>query len=144
MPQDFDKLYALEEICFEPPYRFSRRFMRHLVSSMNVATWIADKDGQMAGFAIIEWNLEMDEVVAYIQTIEVAPEMRRCGVGNELLCRTEVSARGAGACAINLHVEATNAGAIRLYEVNGYHCEGRKENYYPRGKSALIYVKRLN
>jgi len=43
-----------------------------------------------------------------------------------------------------LHVDVTNAGAIRLYEVHGYRCEGREENYYPRGRAALIYVKRLD
>ena len=143
LPQDFDQLYALEQRCFEPPYRFSRRYMRHLVSRANAATWIAEKAGQIAGFAIVDWNQEPDEMTAYIQTIEVALEMRGCGVGRELLGRIESSARLAGAGKIWLHVEAINAGAIRLYEANGYSCEGRKENYYPRGRSALIYGKRL-
>ena len=142
-PQDFDKLYALEELCFEPLSRFSRRTMRLLVSSSNGATWIAEEDGQMAGFAIVEWSQEPNEIIAYIQTIEVVPEMRGCGVGRELLGRIEDSARLAGAGLIWLHVEVTNTGAIRLYEANGYRCEGRKENYYPMDRSALIYVKRM-
>ena len=141
-PEDFDLLYALEELCFEPPYRFSRRYMRLLVNCANVATWIAEEDGQMAGFAIVEWNQEPGEMTAYIQTIEVAPEKRGCGVGRELLNRIEGSARDAGAGMIWLHVEVANAGAIRLYEAHGYRCEGRRENYYPRGRSALIYMKR--
>jgi ribosomal protein S18 acetylase RimI-like enzyme len=141
-PEDFDQLYALEELCFEPPYRFSRRYMRQLVNCANVATWIAEEDGQMAGFAIVEWNQEPGEMTAYIQTIEVAPEKRGCGVGRELLNRIEGSARDAGAGMIWLHVEVANAGAIRLYEAHGYRCEGRRENYYPRGRSALIYMKR--
>lgn len=143
-PEDFDLLYALEEACFEPPNRFSRRMMRQLVNRVNAATWIAEEAGQMAGFAIVEWNQEPDEVIAYIQTIEVAQEYRGCGVGRELLRHIEGSARDAGACRIWLHVEAANAGAIRLYEVHGYLCEGRKENYYPLGQAALIYGKRLN
>ena len=97
----------------------------------------------MSGFAIVEWNLELDEVVAYIQTIEVIPDMRDCGVGRELLTRIEGSARSKGACAIRLHVEVTNAGAIRLYEAHGYRCDGREENYYPLDRAALIYEKRL-
>lgn len=141
-PEDFDLLYALEELCFEPPYRFSRRYMRQLVNCANVATWMAEEVGQLAGFAIVEWNQEPDEMTAYIQTIEVAPEKRGCGVGRELLSRIEGSARDAGAGMIWLHVEVANAGAIRLYEAHGYRCEGRRENYYPRGRSALIYMKR--
>jgi len=143
-PQDFDHLYALEERCFEPPFRFSRRAMRLLVSLSNGATWIAEEDGQMAGFAIVEWNQEPDGVFAYIQTIEVAAEQHGCGVGLELLLRIEGSARHAGAGMIWLHVETENTAAIRLYEAQGYRCEGRQENYYPLGRAAFIYKKRLD
>lgn len=141
-PQDFDQLYALEERCFEPPSRFSRSYMRQLVNRSNGATWIAEEDGQMAGFAIVEWNQEPDKVVAYIQTIEVADEQRGCGVGRELLLRIEGSARYAGAGMIWLHVETENTAAIRLYEAQGYRCEGRNENYYPLGRAAFIYAKK--
>jgi ribosomal-protein-alanine N-acetyltransferase len=127
-PEDFDRLYALEEACFEPPSRFGRRYMRQLVSHPNTATWIAEEAGQMTGFAIVEWNQEPDTVIAYIQTIEVAREHRSCGVGRELLGRIEGSARDAGTGMIWLHVEASNAGATRLYEAHGYRCEGRQEN----------------
>jgi ribosomal-protein-alanine N-acetyltransferase len=143
-PEDFDPLYALEELCFEPPQRFSRRYMRQLVSRANTATWIAEEDERLIGFSIVEWNQEPDGMTAYIQTIEVAQERRGCGVGHELLGRIEASARSAGAQLIWLHVEATNSGAIRLYEVHGYHCEGREENYYPLGRAGLIYKKRLD
>lgn len=141
--QDFNPLYALEELCFEPPERFSRRYMRNLVSRANVATWIAEEDGQMAGFAIVEWAGQRSGVAAYIQTIEVDPESRGRGVGSELLRRIEGSARDAGTCMIWLHVEVTNADAIRLYESHGYSCEGREENYYPLSRAALLYQKQL-
>jgi ribosomal protein S18 acetylase RimI-like enzyme len=142
-PEDFTALYAIEEICFQPPLSFSRRYMRQLVNSPHAATWIAEEDGRMAGFAIVQWAEEAGRVIAYIQTIEVAPEQLRHGIGNELLCRIEGSALSAGAQAIWLHVDAANAAAIRLYETNGYRSEGREENYYSRGRAALIYLKRL-
>ena len=142
-PEDFAALYAIEELCFQPPLSFSRRHMRQLVTSPHAATWIAEDDGHMVGFAIVEWAEETGIVVAYIQTIEVAPEQLRQGIGKELLRRIEASARAAGAQAIWLHVDATNAGAIRLYEANGYRSEGREENYYARDRAALIYVKPL-
>jgi ribosomal protein S18 acetylase RimI-like enzyme len=141
-PEDFIPLYALEERCFQPPSRFDRRYMRSLVNRETVATWIAEENGQIAGFAIVEWS--KSKVTAYIQTIEVAPEMRGRGVGRELLGRIESSARHAGADLIWLHVEEVNAAAIRLYEAQGYRCEGRQEDYYPLGRAALIYGKRLD
>jgi ribosomal protein S18 acetylase RimI-like enzyme len=143
-PADFDQLYALEERCFEPPHRFGRRYTRQLVGRSDVATWIAEENERLIGFAIVEWRARKDEVKAYIQTIEVAPEAREVGVGRKLLDCIEGSARAAGAVVIWLHVEATNAGAIRLYEAEGYQCQGRQENYYPENRAALIYLKRLD
>ena len=143
-PEDFELLYALEETCFEPPSRFSRRYMQMLLQRASAATWIAEETGQMAGFAIVDWTRESSETTAYIQTVEVSPEARNRGVGCELLNRIENSARLAGALSIWLHVEEGNAPAIRLYEAQGYRCEGREEDYYPQGRAALIYVKQLN
>jgi ribosomal-protein-alanine N-acetyltransferase len=143
-PEDFDSLYAIEELCFQPPHRFRRRYMRQLVSRANAATWIAEEQGSLRGFAIIDWGERKSGINAYIKTIEVLPAERGRGVGRELLSRIEGSARAAGAAAIWLHVEAENAGAIRLYESQGYRCEGRQENYYPLGRAALMYVKRLD
>ncbi|MDE3186685.1 MAG: GNAT family N-acetyltransferase [Acidobacteriota bacterium] len=141
---DFAALYAIEEICFRPPMRFDRGSMRRLVRSHNAATWIAEEDGRMAGFAIVEWARKPTGVSAYIATIEVAPEYRQRGVGGELLSRVEDSARAVDAAALWLHVDVRNAGAIRLYEARGYRCEGREENFYPPGDAALIYRKVLH
>ena len=143
-PEDFAALYALEERCFPPPDRFSRRYMRTLVGRANAATWIAEEEGLLSGFAIVEWTRRSSEIAAYIQTIEVAPEMRQRGVGRELLCCIEESARAASAAYLWLHVEAANAAAIRLYEAQRYRSQARRENYYPRGRAALIYRKDLN
>jgi ribosomal protein S18 acetylase RimI-like enzyme len=143
-PEDFAALYAIEEVCFQPPLRFSRAYMRRLVSSGEAATWIAEEeDGQMAGFAIVEWSGDADARTGYIQTIEVAPEKRRLGAGAELMRRVERSARSAGARVIWLHVDAENANAIRLYEAHGYQRKGREANFYPRGRAALVYAKSL-
>lgn len=144
IPADFAQLYAIEETCFQPPFRFPRRYMRRLLESADTTTWIAEEDGQMAGFAIADWEQAMDGLVAYIQTIEVLPAMRGRGIGNELLSRLEDSALGIGSCAIWLHVDSQNASAIRLYESHGYVCQGRNDRYYPQGRAALIYRKGLD
>lgn len=142
-PEDFTQLYAIEEVCFKPPHRFGRRYMRQLVASSNAVTWIAEEDGRMVGFAIVEWAGESNRTIAYIQTIEVAPDRRGKGIGRELLHRIEDSACAAGAQAVWLHVQERNANAIRLYEENGYLNEGREEDYYAPGHAALIYGKPL-
>jgi ribosomal-protein-alanine N-acetyltransferase len=142
-PDDFAQLYAVEEICFEPPFRFSRSYMHKVVTSPDAATWMAEEDGTIAGFAVVEWTVESNETTAYIQTIEVLPEYRRLGTAGELMRRLEDSAIKAGARLIWLHVDAENSAALHLYEAHGYTRQGREENFYPRGRAALIYVKQL-
>lgn len=141
LPDDFDALYAIEEQCFEPLFRFPRRYMRQLVGRRDAVTWIAEENGRMAGFAVVEWQNRTGRKLAYIVTIEVLSAYRGQGIGRELLRRVESSARVAGAAAVSLHVDTENAGAIRLYEANGYRPAGREENFYPEGRAALIYEK---
>ena len=109
--QDFAALYAIEELCFQPPFRFGRRQMRQLVQSGNTATWIAEQEGRMCGFAVAEWTAHVGRIAAYIQTIEVAPDWRGQGVGGELLGRVEASARAAAQtyCRSRLRNEPTPA-----------------------------------
>ena len=142
-PADFPALYAIEETCFQPPFRFRRRYMQYLVQVPNATTWIAEKDGRMAGFAIVEWDREMGDEIAYLQTIEVAPEQRGRGIGGELLRRVEASTHTAGATVLWLHVDEQNAHAIRIYEAHGYMREGREEGYYAPDRPALVLVKYL-
>ena len=142
-PDEFEELYAIEEVCFQPPLRFGRGFMRRLVGNESGATWVAEENGCMAGFAIVEWTEEAGVPAAYIETIEVLPEMRGRGAGGELLCRLENSARAAGARTIWLHVDESNRGAIRLYEAHGYRRECREDHYYGPRRAALVYAKAL-
>ena len=143
-PDDFDDLYAIEEICFQPPQRFSRRYLRELTGATDTATWIAfDERDRMAGFAVVEWTPQALGIVAYIATIEVLPEYRGLGIGAELLRRLEGSANAERADTVWLHVDIENISAIRLYERLGYRNTGRADHYYARNRPAAIYVKRL-
>ncbi len=143
-PADFDPLYAVEKICFDPPFRFSRAFMRRLVANSSSATWIAEQKSELAGFAIVDWATVPKGTVAYIQTVEVSPGYRGQGIGAELIIRAENSARAAGAAAIWLHVDVDNSVAIRLYERRHYKRKGREEHFYARHRAAFVYAKQLS
>lgn len=140
---DFDELYGVEEICFRPPDRFSRRYMRELTNLSHAATWIAEEGNQIRGFAIVEWSQQDAGMVAYIATIEVLPDFRQQGIGAELVHRLEGSAHAECADIIWLHVDAENTAAIRLYERLGYKNQGSADHFYARNRRAAIYVKRL-
>jgi ribosomal protein S18 acetylase RimI-like enzyme len=138
---DFSALYAIEEACFEPTFRFSRGYLRRLLTSERTVTWVAEEDNHIAGFATVRLDADLERVTAYIETIEVDREWRGRGVGGELLRRMESSAHTAGATMLWLHVDAENISAIRLYEAHGFGLQGREENFYQRGRAALIYAK---
>jgi ribosomal-protein-alanine N-acetyltransferase len=158
--EDFEALYALEEACFQPPFRFGRRYMREVVGRKDAATWIAEDDGKIAGFGIVHWeNIRAragrptpqpagkpavhGEVMAYLETLEVRLDLRGRGAGGELLRQCEESARVAGAVAMELHVDTENGAGIGLYRAHGFERQGRVEGYYPEGRAAEVYVKRL-
>lgn len=141
--RDFSQLYAIEEACFEPPLRFSRRYMRQLVKSAATVAWVAEDAGELTGFAIVEWSGEPGATVGYIQTLEVSPLQRRRGVGLELLRRIEASARAKGVAQMWLHVDKENDPAIRLYRAEGYREQGTHAQYYGGKRDAAIYCKQL-
>ena len=152
-PADFTALYAVEELCFDAPFRFSRALMRKLIANPNSATWIAEEriatdnvaeeNKKLAGFAIVDWATVPKGTVAYIQTIEVNPGSRRQGIASELLRLSEISAQVVGATAIWLHVDVENTAAMHLYEGRGYARKGREEHFYARNRAAFIYAKTL-
>jgi ribosomal protein S18 acetylase RimI-like enzyme len=146
-PGDFPALYAVEELCFAPAFRFARSYMHQIIASRDAATWIAEEDAEakveLIGFAIVEWTAGQGESAAYIQTLEIHPAWRGRGIGAELLRLAEGSARAAGAKSIGLHVDVENAAAIHLYESHGYARQGRQEHYYARHRAAFTYRKPL-
>src|SRR5579859_2720511 len=129
-PADFPQLYAIEQECFQPPFRFARRYMQQLIANPNSATWIAEEDHHMTGFGIVQWSIEDPQTIAYIQTLEVSPTHRKQGIATQLLTRLESSAQAAAAQLLWLHVAETNTPAITLYQAHGYQPQGREENYY--------------
>ena len=143
LPADFPQLYAIEQLCFQPPIRFPRAYMRQLITNPDSATWIAEEGQQMTGFAIVDWAQHDTQTTAYIQTIEVAPSHRKLGIATELLRRVESSAIAAGAQILGLHVAEENAPAIRLYQAHGFQPQGREENYYAASLPALVFTKSI-
>ena len=77
--------------------------------------------------------------VAYVQTIGVAPDRQRQGVGT-LLLRDLLEESDRRRCAhVDLEVRADNATAIELYLRHGFRELGVRRGYYqPSGADALV------
>ena len=149
IPSDFDALYAIEEICYEPPLRFERDYMQELLDKADSAAWICEHDATMVGFGVAEWGLDGKKgdkdrkMVGYVHTVEVLPEYRGHGIGLELMRRLEETVRESDAESMWLHVDELNADAIRLYSERGFKYEKRVADYYGPERAALVYRKLL-
>jgi ribosomal-protein-alanine N-acetyltransferase len=82
---------------------------------------------------------------AYVQTIAVAPDRQRRGIGTDLLQRLVEEASRRGCRRLDLEVRADNDVAIALYRRYGFRDVGRRRGYYqPSGTDALVMRKELD
>jgi ribosomal-protein-alanine N-acetyltransferase len=78
---------------------------------------------------------------AHISTIAVAPNLRRRGIGSQLLKVALRSAAMHGADRVSLEVRESNKGAIAMYARLGFERHSRKPKYYrDNGEDALVMI----
>ncbi len=88
--------------------------------------FVAEVEGRLVGFAV---GRVCDEV-GELESVAVAQEARRQGVGRALcLCVMDWCGKQ-GATAMELEVRAGSAGAIWLYKRLGFVTTGRRRGYY--------------
>jgi ribosomal-protein-alanine N-acetyltransferase len=141
---DWQAMYALDLICFEPVFQFSRGAMRGFAEAPGAVTVLAEADGsgaqvELAGFCIAQ----LEHRTGYVVTLDVAPEWRRRGLARQLMAEVESRLQSAGAVQMELHVFTGNAEAIRFYEAIGYTQAGVVQDFYAQGLNALLYRKPL-
>jgi ribosomal-protein-alanine N-acetyltransferase len=144
-PSDLQAIFALDQICFAPPFRFSMRAMRQFAESQNALTVVAECDGtaEVAGFCIAHVEDLDERRIAYIVTLDVAPEQRRHGLAQAMMALVEQQARAAGCAAMELHVSVENEGAIAFYEREGYARVRVVKSFYGAGHHAFLYSKKI-
>ena len=137
---DIDALVALENTVFATD-RISRRSFRQLIERETAETLVAEKDGSLAGYAMVLFRKGIG--VARLYSFAIGPAFAGMGLGRLLLERVERVSYEHGRLMLRLEVREDNARAIALYEQNGYRRIGRETDYYEDGMSALRYEKTL-
>jgi ribosomal-protein-alanine N-acetyltransferase len=139
---DLSEIFALDEVCFAPPFRFSERAMRRFAEARNALTVVAENDGGgIAGFCIAHVEKAGSGRVAYIVTLDVALQQRRQGLARQMMEQIERQARDARCEALALHVSVENADAIAFYEKEGYERLHGVKSFYGLGRDAFVYRK---
>ena len=147
-PEDLDLIAALDNVCFEAPFRFSRAAMKRFAGTANAIVrlvWAIDESAgteEAAGFCIL--HMERARIPrGYIVTLDVAPRYRHGGVGQSLMRAAEELAWRAGAGEMALHVSVSNSAAIQLYERLGYKPLRLESGFYGEGGDAFLYTRSL-
>ena len=151
---DFETLWKIDQICFEPQLAYSRPEMAFYMRRPGAFTLVAEGSAEpgipgasaqgeisprILGFIVSE----VQQHKGHIITIDVIAEARRLGVGSALLLAAESQLRAAGAEAVALETAVTNDSAIRFYKQKGYFVERTVRGYYSNQLDALLMVKAL-
>jgi ribosomal protein S18 acetylase RimI-like enzyme len=140
-------MVRVDEVCFREAFRFDRQSMRRFAEARGAIVVVAEdtlEDSVMAGFVIVHLEGVATERYGYVVTLDVAPELRRAGVGGLLLREAERQVKATGVGRMGLHVAVDNDAAIRFYEGLGYGCVGVAKRFYREaGLDGLIYIKEL-
>jgi ribosomal-protein-alanine N-acetyltransferase len=142
-PADLEALYALDVECFAPPFRFSRAAMRRFAEASRARVVLAERDGELCGFCIVDVERRGGSRRGYIVTLDVPVAQRRRGIAALLMAAVERQCLADGCSAMALHVHTGNEAARRFYERSGYRRSGAAPGFYGAGLDAEVWQKAL-
>lgn len=90
------------------------------------ACWIAEQDGTTVGSALIAARTQE---IARVRMFYVEPDMRRLGIGAQLLEECVRFAKDASYGALSLSLATVMDDARRLAARMGFHCAGSKDTH---------------
>lgn len=107
------------------------------------AVWLAEQDGAAAGFAVASVLCPVRPAEAELESIAVAPDVRRSGVGKALLASVAAWATEQGADRLRLEVREGNAEAIGFYAALGFVPTGIRRGYYSAPVENAVCMERV-
>ena len=121
---DLEAVAALEARIYAAPWTIGN-FRDALAAGY--AARLGERDGRIVAYGV----LMLGPGEAQILNLSVIPELRRQGLGRELLRYFVDAARWLHAGQIFLEVRTSNVAAIALYETEGFVAVARRLAYYP-------------
>lgn len=136
---DLEALLALEQRSFSADRMSGRQYRRHLGSTS--ARILVASQPALLGSAVLFFRA--GSTVARLYSLAVDDAVRGRGIGARLLHAAIEAARQRGCRSLRLEVRTDNAGAIALYECQGFRRIGRYVGYYEDGADAWRYERAL-
>ena len=132
--QDLTQVLNIERISFIYPYDRCT-FLYFLMREPEGFSVYEDK-GRVVGYIITSVIGDKGTIIS----IAVIPELRRMGIGSNLL-RESLNFLSKKVRKVDLQVRSDNQGTINFYKKSGFREVGLICNYYPDGVDALIMSK---
>ncbi len=136
-------MHLLDLVCFEKPFRFTRSTMRRFAEARKAHVVIAEDDGELVGFVILDIEHTGEGRFGYIVTLDVSPDHRRQGLAGQLMQEAEREAARERCTAVVLHVFTGNEPAIHFYVGLGFVQSHRESHFYGDGIDAWAFHKPL-
>ncbi len=136
--EDLDEVMDIEEVSFPTPWTMGI-FMREFELEFS-HHYVFDAAGGVVGY-IVFWLIEGE---VHIMSIAVRSDLRRLGIGTEILRRSLARAKELGGRYVFLEVRENNSAAISLYTKAGLSVEYKRKGYYTDTREdALIMAREL-
>lgn len=128
---------ALHAESIAPPW--SAETFATLLGQPGVAGWIAREGEEPVGIMLARAAADEAEIL----TLAVLPHRRRRGIARHLMAQLAAWAASVNAARLFLEVAEDNIAARALYERSGFTMAGLRNDYYSRGRNALLLVRLL-
>lgn len=157
--KDLEKLYRLDQECFEQDIAYSRAELGSFIERKGSFCILAELEsdwppetetelkaarkfekGTVAGFVVAEFH---PKGYGHIITIDVRKEFRRHQLGSKLLDEVESRLRKKDAFMVVLETAVNNIAAITFYKRHNFSVARTLQRYYKGELDAFFMTKRL-
>ena len=133
--RDFSAVYELGSRCYrvtDKPYNYwSIAEVADHLENHPALCFVAEVDGDVAGFILGDETFEIIEDTAHLEWIAVAPEQRRRGIADVLLETAVDAVRRLGKARVVADVASDNAYSSQLARKHGF-VEGLSVTYFTK------------
>jgi ribosomal-protein-alanine acetyltransferase len=133
---DLDAISALEQGCFNT-YNLSRRQLQYLQQRQTTVFLVAEQGEKVVGDGIALVRHHRSCISGRVYSLAVDPGSRGQGIGEKLMREMIEQLRQRDVRRVYLEVEASNTGAIHLYERLGFASIGTLPDYYGEGRAGV-------
>jgi ribosomal-protein-alanine N-acetyltransferase len=143
-PEDFDELWRIDQLCFEPGIAYTRRELGWYMNLRGAFTLVGETKEKprakwkISGFVV---GQQPRRGLGHIVTIDVLPDARRTGLGTRLIEDVEARLKSDGCLTIFLEAAVDNLSAIKFYKRLGYSVIKIIPRYYLDKIDALMMSK---